>query len=65
MANKPIATKVKINMVDYNKGKALREKKRLQLFFPTIVKVLVAIPVIYFTFLIIYFLTTAKNLPER
>jgi len=64
MSNKPAASKPKFNIAEYNKGKELREKNRLKLFFPTMVKVLVAIPVIYFIFLIVYFLTTAKNLPE-
>ncbi len=65
MAKKPAPAKVKFNIAEYNKGKDLREKNRLKLFYPTLVKVLVAIPVVYFLFLIIYFLTTAKNLPER
>ena len=64
MADKPVTVKPKFNIADYNKGKDLREKKRSKLVFPTLIKVLVALPVIYFVFLIVYFLTTAKNLPE-
>lgn len=65
MTKKPAPAKVKFDITQYNSTKDLREKNRLKLFYPTLVKVLVAIPVAYFLFLIIYFLTTAKNLPER
>ncbi len=64
MAIKPTPAKAKFNIAEYNKTKNVREKNRLKLFYPTLVKVLIAIPVIYFLFLILYFLTTAKNLPE-
>lgn len=52
-------------MAEYNKTKEARQNNKLKLFYPTLIKVLVAIPVVYFLFLIIYFLTTAKNLPEQ
>ncbi len=65
MANKPPAPKAKFNLAEYNKTKEARQSNKLKLFYPTLIKVLVAIPVVYFLFLIIYFLTTAKNLPEQ
>ena len=67
---KPMATpkttpKAKISMEDYNKNKAVREKTKLKLHFPLLVKVLLILPVIYLVFLLVYFVATARKIPEH
>ena len=57
--------KTKINIEEFNKNRAVREKNILKLKFPLAMKILFGVPVGYVLFLIIYFLAHARFIPEH
>ena len=57
--------KTQVNLEEYMKTKDARSKDKLKLRLPTLVKVLIAFPVAYILFLVIYFLANLRFLPEH
>lgn len=65
MADKPAAKKGQISLEDYVKLKEKRAKSRLKLHFPWLVRFVMAIPVAYLIFLIVYFLVSLRFKAEH
>ncbi len=67
MAEKPPVTpkKTQLGLDDYMKVKEKRAKEKLKLRFPLLVKILIAVPIVYCVVIIIYFLLKIRFLAEH
>ena len=65
MADKPNVKKSPVGLEEYLKIKEKRAKSKLNLYFPLLLKIILAVPCVTLTFLIIYFLVYLRFLPEH
>jgi hypothetical protein len=65
MPEKPEEKKSQISIDDYLKLKEKRAKSKLKLHFPMALKVIFAVPAVYFLFLMFYFLLHLRFLAEH